>query len=65
MMTVMPKVMQSLPDMIKAVVEAQKHSKLPKADMSHLSPEQISKLSKLLGIPKSELSKPAHNHAAH
>jgi len=65
MIATVPKILSALPDMIKGVAEAQKDSKLPKVDRSHLSPEQISKMSKLLGISEAELTPKPHHKPAH
>jgi len=65
MMAAMPKIMSALPDMIKDIAQAQNDSHLPKVDYSHLSPEQISKMSKLLGISEAELKPHPQHKSSH
>lgn len=65
MMAAMPKIMSALPDMMKSLADAQKDSKLPKVDYAHLSPEQLAKLSKLLGISETELRSERHQKSTH
>jgi hypothetical protein len=65
LMASLPKIMGSVPDMIKDLAQAQKDSSLPKVDYNHLSPEQITKMSKLLGISEAELQSKPRRHASH